>query len=113
MRQARLYAFGERVRINDGTERLKSFLKPHPTNGMPSIVFSPRCRGILSEFGLGPNPHSGQMQPYVWKLDGSGMRVGSTPDDRFNHGINAVIYGLVDLFGKGDPDRKRARVIRR
>jgi hypothetical protein len=25
--------------------------------------------------------------------------VGSTPDDKFNHAVKAVIYGLVEHFG--------------
>lgn len=98
-----LVAGGERMRINAGIERLKSFLKPDPLTGVPRIVFSPRCKGILSEMGMAPHPlqgpHYGQIRAYSWKLDKDGAVVGETPEDKYNHGCKAITYGLVWQFG--------------
>lgn len=95
-----LVAGGDRVHVNPGIERLKSFLKPDPFTGVPRIVFNPKCQGIISEFGAGLNPFDGQAHPYSWKVDErSGLVVGETPVDRFNHGLKAVIYGLITLYG--------------
>lgn len=89
----------QKVPINEGTERLKGYLKPDPLSGVPKIIFSPKCRGILSEFGAVSNPFDGQTKVYKWKTDREGNIIGDTPKDEFNHGVKAVIYGLVDNFG--------------
>ena len=96
-----LYMSTNRVLINDGIERLKGFLKPNPLTNQPKIVIAPHCKGILSEFGAVPNPFDGQTRAYRWKTDREGNIVGDVPDDRHNHGIKAVIYGLIENFGYG------------
>ena len=96
-----IYLAAQKVRINEGTERLKSFLKTDPISNAPKIIFNPSCRGILSEFGAEPNPFTGQTQAYRWRTDRDGNIVGESPEDKYNHGVKAVIYGLVDRFGYG------------
>jgi hypothetical protein len=92
----------EKIRINEGTERLKSFLKTDPVDQRePRIVFNPKCKGLLSEFGVQPNPFDGQTRAYRWKMDRDGNIVGNTPEDRYNHGVKAVIYGLINRYGYG------------
>ena len=94
-----LYLASQKVGILDGTERLKSFLKVDPITGYPRLSINPNCRGLLSEFGAVPNPFSGQTQAYRWKMDRDGNIVGNTPEDKYNHGVKALIYGLVYHFG--------------
>ena len=101
LEQTGVYLGAQKVQINEGTERLKSFLKPNPLNNIPKILFNPKCKGILSEFGAEPNPFDGQTRAYRWKTDRDGNIVGNTPEYRHNHGVKAVIYGLVDRFGYG------------
>ena len=101
MAKTGLYMSSEKVRINDGTERLKSFLKVDPISGYPRLSIDRSCQGILSEFGAVPNPFDGQTRAYKWKVDKDGAIVGQTPEDKYNHGIKAVIYGLVNQFGYG------------
>ena len=101
MEETGIYLGAQKVQINEGTERLKSFLKPNPLNNIPKIIFNPKCKGILSEFGAEPNPFDGQTRAYRWKTDRDGNIVGNTPDDKYNHGVKAIIYGLVDRFGYG------------
>lgn len=97
----------------EGIERLKTFLRVNPTSLEPKIVFSSHCRGILSEFGIIPNPFDGQTKAYRWKVDRDGNAVGETPENRYNHGIKAVIYGLVDRYGFARAKfRQHARVKR-
>ena len=88
-----------KVRISEGTERLKSFLKVNPVTGEPGIVFSPKCKGVLSEMGAYPNPFDGQTKVYSWKMDREGNVIGDEPDDKYNDGLKACIYGLVERFG--------------
>ena len=99
MKETGLYAGGQKVRINEGTERLKGFLKPDPIFREPKIVFSSCCKGILSEFGAAPNPFDGQTRAYRWKTDRDGVIIGIVPDDKDNHALKAVIYGLVEKYG--------------
>ena len=101
MKNTGLYLASSKVQINDGTERLKSFLKPDPISKMPGVVIDSACTGILSEFGAAPNPFDGQTRAYRWKTDRDGNIVGQTPEDKNNHGIKALIYGIVDNYGYG------------
>ena len=102
MEKTGIYFDSQKVKINDGTERLKAFLKTDPVEQRePRIVFNPKCKGILSEFGVQPNPFDGQTRAYRWKMDRDGTIVGETPEDRYNHGIKAVIYGLINRYGYG------------
>ena len=96
-----LVARGEKLRINEGTERLKGFLKPDPILRQPKIIFSPLCTGVLSELAVVPNPFDGQIRPYKWDTDREGNIIGDTPKDRWNHGIKALIYGISEHFGLG------------
>jgi len=97
--KAGLYMASQKVKINDGTERLKSMLKVDPKHHRPKMVISPKCKGLLSEFGAAPNPFDGQTRVYKWKTDRDGNIVGNQPEDKYNHGIKALIYGLIDRFG--------------
>ena len=108
-----LYLSSQKIRINEGTERLKGWLKIDPKTHAPRIVFNPKCHGILSEFGSAPNPFDGQTKAYRWKTDREGNIVGEIPEDKYNHSVKAVIYGLIDRFGYGYVEgRDRIRVKR-
>ena len=93
-----LYLDSEKIQINDGTERLKSTLKL-TGKGEPKLIISPVCKGLLSEFGATANPFDGQTKVYQWKVDRDGNVVGNQPQDKYNHGIKALIYGLINHFG--------------
>ena len=102
MEKTGIYFDSQKIKISDGTERLKAFLKTDPIEQRePRIVFNPKCEGILSEFGIQPNPFDGQTRAYRWKMDRDGTIVGETPEDRYNHGIKAVTYGLINRYGYG------------
>ena len=74
-------------------------LKTNLENGMPYMVFNPRCRGVISELGGATNPFDDQVHVYSWKTDREGNTIGKTPRDAFNHGVKAITYGLVINFG--------------
>ncbi len=99
-----------RVSINDGTQRLRSFLKAPAGDRGPKLLIGSHCKGILSELGVTPNPFDGQTRPYRWKTDREGNIVGRVPEDRYNHAIKAVIYHLVDKYGYAS--RPRANTFR-
>jgi len=103
------YLTSQKVGINEGIERLKAFLKPDPIMGQPKILIDYRCQGLISEFGGCLNPETKQIAPYCWKTDRTGVVVGTTPEDKNNHAIKAVIYGLVDLFGYSLPTKQERR----
>ena len=101
--KAGLYLSGQKVPILDGIEALKTFLKVNPKDERPKMVVSPKCVGLLSEFGVAPcplkGPLNGQTAAYRWKMDKEGNVVGDEPEDKFNHAIKAVIYRIVDKYG--------------
>ena len=93
-----LYLDSDNININGGTERLKSTLKL-TGKGEPKLIISSKCKGLLSEFGAAANPFDGQTKVYQWKVDRDGNVVGNQPQDKYNHGIKALIYGLINHFG--------------
>ena len=101
LKETGLYLNSQKVMINDGTERLKSFLKPDPLSREAKLKINPQCDGVLSEFGAAPNPFDGQTRAYRWKVDRDGNIVGTSPEDKNNHGVKALIYGIVDNYGYG------------
>mgnify|MGYP005812920605 FL=1 len=99
--KAGLFMASQKIKINEGSERLKSWLKIDPSTHAPKIVINAKCQGLLSEFGAAPNPFDGQTKAYRWKTDREGNIVGEVPEDKNNHGVKALIYGLIDKFGYG------------
>ena len=97
--KAKLYLQTNSVAEDAGRERLQTFLTVNPIDHQPRFFVDPKCKGLLSEFGVCPNPFTNEAAPYKWKEDRTGVTVGKAPDDKNNHGIKAVIYGLVDKFG--------------
>ena len=102
-----------RVSINDGTQRLRSFLKVPGNDRGPRLQIASHCKGILSEMGVTPNPFDGQTRPYRWKTDREGNIVGRVPEDRYNHAIKAVIYHLVDKYGYASRPRASTFKVKR
>ena len=97
--KAKLRLISNKVQEAAGRERLHTFLNVNPIDHQPRFYVAPKCTGLLSEFGVCPNPFTGQAAPYVWKQDKAGVVVGEEPDDKNNHGIKAVTYGLVAKYG--------------
>jgi len=99
--KTQLATMGVKVGIDEGTERLKTFLKVNPLTGEPGIVFDPRCKGVLSELGAYPSPfyETPRWEIYSHKTDREGNVIPGDPDDKYNDGIKATIYGIVQHFG--------------
>ena len=91
--------FGEKVKVAECIERLKSFLKVDALSGAPGIVFDRRCKGILSEFGAYQNPFDDQEHVYSYKIDSEGNIVGDEPVPLWNDGLSALMYGIVEWAG--------------
>ena len=87
-----------RVGIEDGIDRLHTFLRPNPLTGVPDLMVHPRCRGLISEFGAGVPPLEGG-GVYRYKTDEAGVSASDKPIDAHNHSIKALTYGLYFTFG--------------
>ena len=99
-KKAKLHLASNRVEEPAGRERLHTFLTVNPIDHQPRLFVDPKCQGLLSEFGVCPNPITGGTAPYMWKKDRTGtVIIGQEPEDKNNHGIKAIIYGLIDRFG--------------
>lgn len=108
MKKAGISLSSNVVREAEGRERLHTFLNVNPIDHQPRLFVDPKCKGILSEFGVCPNPFTSEAAPYKWKEDRLGAVIGQHPDDKNNHGIKAVIYGLIDRFGYVSESRGKA-----
>jgi len=97
--KAKLNLSSQRIEEPEGRERLHTFLTVNPIDHEPRLLVNAHCHGLLSEFGLSPNPFTHEAAPYRWREDRQGNVVGQHPDDRHNHGIKALTYGLIDRFG--------------
>lgn len=109
LKEGKFRLSSNRVEIMEGIELLKRFLKVNPVTNKPNFFINLKCRGIISELGGAPSPFSGQTCVYRWKESREGEIIGKTPEDKYNHGIKAVIYGLVDLMGY-TPKKQHKRV---
>jgi len=94
-----IHLHSQKIPISQGIERLKTFRKTSSTDQVPGIVYSPTCKGVLGEYGVVPDFFDTQSHGYRWRVDRDGNAYGETPEDRYNHGIKADVYGLVARFG--------------
>jgi len=99
LKEAGVHLRSQKLEIRDGIEAVKRFLIINPKTGQSLLRIHSRCKGLISEFGGAPNPITNQTAVYRWKTDKDGNVAGETPDDRFNHSIKALAYGIVDLYG--------------
>ena len=91
----------KRVDVRHSDDRLAQYLHVNPLTKKPGIVFSPKCKGIISEFGATPSPHSkqGEVLAYRWKTGDDGQNIGTRPVSEHCDGIRAIEAGLVDNEG--------------
>ena len=106
LKEAGIHLRSRKVRIVEGIERMRTFLKINPLTNLPNIFFDPKCKGIISEFGGGPNPFTGQQAVYRYRMGRESEIVSEEPEDKNNHAIKAMIYFLVDRFGFAHGARK-------
>ena len=97
--EAGIPLLSQKVQIKDGIEQVKRFLLIDPRTKSSMLHINARCKGIISEFGGCPSPISGQTAVYQWKKDRDGNVIGDTPDDKNNHSIKALSYGIIWLYG--------------
>lgn len=89
----------EYVLVQDGIDRMKSFLTPNMDTLGPRMVIAYHCQGILSEFGMVESPLTQRDDVYMWATDKDGRITGAAPRDRYNHSIKALTYWLIVRFG--------------
>jgi hypothetical protein len=77
------------IHIEDGVEHLKTWLK-NPLNKQPRLWVSPKCKGLIKEFGL-----------YRYRTEKENRPISEAPVDANNHSIKALIYYLVNRFKIG------------
>lgn len=92
--EAGLHLRANRVGIEEGTLRLRTFLV-NPATKEPRLWFAPKCTGILDEF-----------TKYRYRTEAEGRPVSELPIDIDNDGIKALSYWLYDRFG---PVERRER----
>lgn len=97
--------------INDADNRLKSFLRPHPITKKPLVIFSPRCKGFLSEVGMIPSPLTAQTLVYRHKTDRDGNIIGTKPENENNHSIRAIEFYLVFKHGWAYVDKQETMTV--
>jgi hypothetical protein len=98
----------QKVPIEAGTDRYRDFLNVNPITGRASVVISSRCRGLISEHGGCLNPITGNRQIYQYPAK-DGVIIGEKPEDKNNHAIKAMIYGIIDRFGYATRSSGRRR----
>ena len=112
LQEADLRLISNKVGINEGIERLRTFLRPNPLTGRPGVLIAPHCTGLLSELGGCLNPITQQMAVYHWRTDQNGDVVGDTPLDAHNHSVKALIYYLIAEFGVASTQKSDTIAVR-
>lgn len=103
LNEGRIHLDSRYIEIRDGIERVKTFLTVNPKTQAARLHINTKCRGLISEFGGCPNPITNQTAVYSWRKDREGNVVGDVPDDKNNHAVKALTYGLVNSFGYSKP----------
>lgn len=102
IKEAGVHLKYKKIKVRDGIERVKSYLKVNPITNRPLLHINTRCKGLISEMGGCPNPITHQTAVWKWKQDKDGNVIGDEPEDRNNHATKATAYGLVNLVGYAD-----------
>lgn len=108
LQEAQLRLVSNKVGINEGIERLRTFLRPNPLTNRPGILIHPSCHGLISELGGCLNPITNQMSVYQWSTDREGTTIGDTPRDAHNHAIKALTYYVVAEHGHAARSKQSA-----
>ena len=88
--------------VNDVDAQIHRYLAFDPIWERPRTVFDPSMKGVLSNFGVGPEPHDNVYRSYRWDMTRDGQIVGRKPKDANTHGIKALGYLIVNKFGFAD-----------
>ena len=97
--EARIPMYSNKVTIQDGIDRVRAFLRLNPETSRARLTMHPKCRGLISEMGLGPSPVEGG-GIYFYKTDAAGAVTTDLPIDKHNHSCKALGYFLVHEFGR-------------
>jgi len=98
-RLARIPIRSQKVSIEDGILRHKTFLRDPKTGQARLFHDKDRCKHTIAEYGL-----------YRYPVDADGSVTKEVPRDRDNHSMKALAYGLVWNFGMVDSKGARAKV---
>ena len=96
MAQIRLRS--HRVLLQDGIERLRTFLRS-PRNGEPLLTVNSRCQALIREFAN-----------YRYHEPSEHRPISELPIDRDNHAVKALCYWLYDRFGAVRPRGPRRSI---
>ena len=88
----------QKIAVEDGIERVMTFLQFNPKTGQPSLFVSPKCQGLLSEMGTAPSPITGKSLSYRHARNKDGT-FSNQPIQQNNHSCTALAYFLVSHFG--------------
>ena len=100
-----------RTTPTDGIEIINQVLEPDPVTKQPGIFFANGkwierngvrerrgCWGIISEMGAGLSPLDNQDHTWKWLKNRHGDVMGKKPEERNNHAISALYFGLTALL---------------
>lgn len=95
----------QQVGIQDGIDRVRTFLSPNPLDGESRLLIDTSCEGLTGEMiGSDRAPVFGG---YRYKTDDDGRPVSELPEDKHNHACKALAYYLVNRFGLVDRRRRQ------
>ena len=106
-KEGHVYLRSQKISIADGIERVKTCFMVDPITNRPKLHINAKCRGLISELGGCPNPHTDRQEVYKYKIDKGGAVLGDAPEDKNNDACKALCYGLVDLLGYTTAKNKR------
>lgn len=84
--------------VNDGVERLRTFMLPHPVSGDVQLHIDSKCRGLISEFGGCKSPLENR-GAWKKKMDKYGNVLSDEPEKTNCDAVKALIYAIVAHYG--------------
>lgn len=92
--KANVFLRAQPIKIQEGIDRHRTFLKDPAHGGMPRLFINPGCKGLTGEYTR-------------WKRKKIGEYLYGPPEATNCDALKALNYGLIDHFGHVDPQPKK------
>lgn len=90
---------GTKYSVETTVDRLRAVLETNAATGRPRLRIHPRCKGIISEMGMGEPPYASEGVGGVWTRFSENGR----PKKENDHSCKALGYGLQEIWGQSLP----------
>lgn len=98
-KETNYWVSGSKYAVETTVDRLRAVLGVASVTGRPRLRIHPRCKGLISEMGMGEPPYASLGIGGVWSRFSENGR----PKKENDHACKALGYGLQEIWGQALP----------